>query len=93
MSWPEIIALASLPAFLLIDFFYPPRGVRAQWWRSRAVVITVFNFWLALFIGQAWGEWMGDVHLLNGAALGTVGGTLVGVVVYEFFHYWYHRSA
>ena len=35
----------------------------------------------------------GDLHLFDGAALGTVGGAVVGVLVYEFFHYWYHRSA
>ncbi len=94
MSWPEMLTLALLPAFLLIDFFHPPaRGLRARWWRSRAFVVTALNFWLALWVGQAWGAWMGDVHLFNGAALGTVGGAAVGVVVYEFFHYGYHRSA
>lgn len=94
MSWPEILTLALLAAFLLLDFFNPPpKGVRARWWRSRAFVVTAVNFWLALFVGQAWGAWMGDAHLFNGAALGTVGGAVVGVLVYEFFHYWYHRSA
>lgn len=94
MSWLEILTLSLLPAFLLLDFLQPaPQGVRTRWWRSRAFAVTAINFWLALVVGQAWGAWMGDTHLLNGASLGTVGGAAVGVLVYEFFHYIYHRSA
>jgi sterol desaturase/sphingolipid hydroxylase (fatty acid hydroxylase superfamily) len=94
MSWLEILTLALLPAFLLVDFLNPPpTGARTRWWRSRAFVVTAVNFWLALFVGQAWGTWMGDTHLFDGAALGTAGGAVVGVVVYEFFHYGYHRAA
>jgi hypothetical protein len=42
MSWPEIIALAVLPAFLLLDLLKPAaRGDgRARWWRSRAFAVT-----------------------------------------------------
>jgi sterol desaturase/sphingolipid hydroxylase (fatty acid hydroxylase superfamily) len=94
MSWPEILTLALLPAFLLLDLLNPPpAGVRSRWWRSRAFAVTAVNFWLATAVGQAWGTWMGGFHLFDGAALGTVGGAVVGVFVYEFFHYWYHRSA
>lgn len=35
----------------------------------------------------------GGAHLFNGASLGVFGGAVVGVLVYEFFHYWYHRTA
>jgi sterol desaturase/sphingolipid hydroxylase (fatty acid hydroxylase superfamily) len=94
MSWSEILTLALLPAFLLLDLLRPVRaGSRPRWWRSRAFVVTAFNFWLALLIGQAWANLGGGLQLFNGAALGTVGGAAVGVLVYEFFHYWYHRSA
>lgn len=94
MSWLEMLTLALLPAFLLLDLAKPPpSGVRARWWRSRAFAVTAVNFWLAMAIGQAWGAWLGGVHLFDGAALGTLGGAVVGVLVYELFHYAYHRSA
>ena len=94
MSWPEIIALACLPAFLVYDLVSPPRrGTRPRWWRTRAFIVTAANFWLSLLIGQAYGALFGDAHLLNGSALGTAGGAVLGVLVYEFGHYWYHRSA
>jgi len=93
MSWLEIITLALLPAFLLLDLIHPPRGERNRWWRSRAFAVSAFNFMLAMTIGQAYGAAFGDFHIFNGAALGTVGGALVGILVYELFHYTYHRAA
>jgi len=94
MPWSEILMLAVLPAFLLLDFFSTePRGTRTRWWRTRALLVTAINFALALMVGKAWASWMGGIHVLNGAALGTVGGAATGVLVYEFFHYWYHRTA
>jgi sterol desaturase/sphingolipid hydroxylase (fatty acid hydroxylase superfamily) len=56
-------------------------------------VVTSANFVLSLFIGQWWFAAFAGVHLFDGASLGTAGGAIVGVMVYEFFHYWYHRSA
>ena len=93
MSWLEMCTLAVLPAFLLLDLAFPPKGTRARWWRTRASAFTAVAFWLSLMLGQLWGEWFGDLHLFNGAMLGTPGGAAVGVLVYEFCHYWYHRSA
>ena len=34
-----------------------------------------------------------EASLLHGASLGTWAGALCGLVVYDFFHYWYHRAA
>ena len=31
--------------------------------------------------------------MFDGRGLGTIGGAAVGVLVYEFVHYWYHRAA
>ncbi|MBT9552115.1 MAG: sterol desaturase family protein [Hydrogenophaga sp.] len=93
MSWPEILTLAVLPAFLLLDFATPATASRSRWWRSRASLVTAANVWLTLWVGELWGRFLGELHVFNGAVLGTVGGAVVGVVVCEFFHYGYHRGA
>jgi sterol desaturase/sphingolipid hydroxylase (fatty acid hydroxylase superfamily) len=94
MSLPDILALAVLPAFLLLDYLVPPAaGFRSRWWRSRAAMVIAVNFGLSLLVGQLWAGFMGELHVFNGASLGTAAGAAVGVLVYEFFHYWYHRSA
>jgi sterol desaturase/sphingolipid hydroxylase (fatty acid hydroxylase superfamily) len=94
MSWIEWATLAILPLFLVNDLLFPPpRGTRSGWWRSRALAVTAVNFGLSLVIGQWWVHVFAGVHVFDGARLGTFSGAIVGVVVYEFFHYWYHRSA
>lgn len=93
MSFIELATLAILPVFLLSDYLKPPSTARTRWWRSRAFTVTLINFALSLAIGQWWAATLGGIHLFDGAPLGTAGGALLGVLVYEFFHYWYHRSA
>jgi sterol desaturase/sphingolipid hydroxylase (fatty acid hydroxylase superfamily) len=94
MSWIEWATLAILPLFLFIDLVHPPApGSRSRWWRSRALAVTAVNFVLSLFVGQSWVAASGGLHVFDAASLGTAGGAIVGVIVYEFFHYWYHRSA
>ena len=52
MSLPDILTLAVLPAFLLLDYFVPPAaGFRSRWWRSRAAVVIAVNFGMALLVG------------------------------------------
>ena len=94
MSWIEWATLAILPLFLFIDLVNPPApGARSRWWRSRALAVTAVNFVLSLFVGQWWVAASGGLHVFDAASLGTAGGAIVGVIVYEFFHYWYHRGA
>lgn len=93
MSWPEIFTLAVLPAFLLLDAVTHARLGRVRGWRVRALSITVVNAGLALVVGLLWSRFFGSPHVFDGAALGTAGGAAVGVLVYQLFHYGYHRSA
>jgi len=94
MSWYEIVALAVLPAFLLLDFIHRGHDERrARWWRTRALAITALNFVLSMLLGGAWVAAFDGWSLFSLGSLGTVGGAAVGVLAYEFVHYWYHRSA
>lgn len=90
----ETFTLALIPAFLLLDYVVQGRRYeKTRHWRLRAGVVTLAIF---LFTGQValgWGLLFGDFHLFDLNGLGMLGGALVGVVIYEFFHYWYHRKA
>jgi sterol desaturase/sphingolipid hydroxylase (fatty acid hydroxylase superfamily) len=83
-----------LPAFLLLDF-----GIRARRfatpraWRLRALVVTGAAFWFSLRVGEAWTALLPGTTLLDLSILGTWGGGAVGILVYELFHYAYHRAA
>jgi sterol desaturase/sphingolipid hydroxylase (fatty acid hydroxylase superfamily) len=94
MSSIEVFTLAILPGFLVIDLAMKRRSDRAlRSWRWRAAGVTALNFGLSLVLGQLYATSFAHTSLLDGQALGTWGGALAGVVVYDFFHYAYHRTA
>lgn len=94
MSWYEIVALAALPAFLLLDLVHRGHDERrSRWWRTRALAVTALNFALSMLVGSAWVQAFDGNSLLQLGSLGSAGGAAIGVLAYEFVHYWYHRSA
>jgi sterol desaturase/sphingolipid hydroxylase (fatty acid hydroxylase superfamily) len=94
MSWLELTTLTLLPTFLLLDYAHRAHAdPRARWWRTRAFAVTAINFSLSLVIGAGWASFFNGASLFDGSVLGTVGGAAVGVLCYEFTHYWYHRLA
>jgi sterol desaturase/sphingolipid hydroxylase (fatty acid hydroxylase superfamily) len=94
MSWIELATLAVLPAFLLLDLVHRPHAdPRTRGWRLRAITLTGVNFGLSLALGAVWAGAFGGASLVDTHHLGTVAGAALGVLAYEFAHYWYHRLA
>ena len=95
MTWFALfIPGLLLPAFLALDLLYRARPVRrVPGWRARALVVALASFAISLGVGLAWGSAFRGHALFDGAALGLVGGAACGVLVYELFHYTYHRCA
>lgn len=88
------LTLALIPAFILLDLVYRHRHFETpRFWRLYALVVTVGIFVITSWVAGMWGELFEGVSLLDLSSLGAIGGAVVGVLVYEFFHYWYHRSA
>lgn len=92
----EIIATYTpllIPAFLLLDYVVHNRSyARPRFWRTRALLVTAAIFVWAGQVAVFWAELLGDYTLLDLSGLGTVAGAALGIVVYEFIHYWYHRA-
>ncbi|MEM8814261.1 MAG: sterol desaturase family protein [Pseudomonadota bacterium] len=85
--------LALIPAFILLDAFRGHRQYKRQrTWRVRGIVVTAAAVWLSMLVASGWAALLGDYSLLDLSGLGTLWGVLVGLLVYEFVHYWYHRS-
>lgn len=93
----DFIAVATpalIPAFLLLDLVVQRRRYdRTRFWRLRGLLVTVAIFFLTGEIAALWATLLGDHHVLDLSGLGMLGGAALGIVVYEFFHYWYHRAA
>jgi len=88
------VTLALIPGFILLDLVYRARRYEAaRYWRLRAFAVTVGIFFFTSWIGELWGALFDGASLFKLSSLGAIGGAVVGVLVYEFFHYWYHRLA
>ena len=89
----EPLTLALIPGFLLLDFFIQRRHYNStRHWRLRAALMTVAIVIISGEVAAFWGNLFGETHLFDLGGLG-LWGVIPGILVYEFFHYWYHRSA
>lgn len=90
----EIITIAFIPAFLLLDFIVQKRRYnKTRYWRLRGLMVTVAIFFFTGEVALLWGNLFGDIHLLDLSNLGMFAGAVLGILVYEFLHYLYHRAA
>jgi len=88
------LTIGLIPGFILVDWaIRGNRHASTRFWRIRATVVTIATFYLAGYAAVFWATLLGDFHLFDGSGLGTWAGAAVGILVYEFVHYWYHRSA
>jgi sterol desaturase/sphingolipid hydroxylase (fatty acid hydroxylase superfamily) len=88
------LTLALIPTFLLLDFVIQRRRYdKTRHWRLRGALVTAAIFFFTGEVAVLWGKVYGEFHLFDSSSLGMVGGAALGVLVYEFFHYWYHRAA
>ena len=89
----ELLTIALIPAFLLLDFIIQHRRYdKTRHWRLRGLLVTVAIFFFSGEIALFWGNIFGDAHLFNLSGTG-LWGIIPGILAYEFFHYWYHRGA
>ncbi len=90
----EYVGIAFIPAFIVLDLIYRRRRYETtRFWRLRAGMVTVINFFLSTVIALTLGNLFANYSLLHLNGLGMATGAAIGVLVYEFFHYWYHRFA
>lgn len=90
----ELLTLATLPLFLVLDLLYRARRFTApRWWRVRAFLVTAFTFVFSIGIATFWAGVFGERTLLDLSGWGVLGGGVVGILVYELLHYAYHRAA
>ncbi len=94
LDYADYYSLILLVPFGLMELAWPARRYEAvRGWRLRALAVSLAVFGVSLAVGRLWGILLPQWSLVDGAALGTWGGALAGILAYEFLHYWYHRAA
>lgn len=92
LQFLEILGLALLPAFLLLDLFAPARSYLSPGgWKLRGAVVSVLTLATAVAVSLFWAAVVGDRSVFDLDGLGMLGGAAVGVLVYNVLLYAYHR--
>lgn len=90
----ENLTLALIPLFIVLDLVHRARRFRTtRFWRLRALAVTVLTVVWTVVVATFWADVFGERTLFDLRGLGAAGGAVVGVLVYELFHYAYHRAA
>jgi sterol desaturase/sphingolipid hydroxylase (fatty acid hydroxylase superfamily) len=92
MDTVGIVAVVTLVMYA-IERFAPGMALpRVPWWGTRVVAFNAVQVGVVYLGAATWDHWLPQWRLFDGAALGPVGGALVGYLVITFVFYWWHRA-
>lgn len=90
------IAQSVIGIYLLLilwEAIAPARALpKAPWWRMRGLIAFGAYFLLSSYLPLIWGEYFARWQIFDLTSLGTWGGALAGLLVYEAGAYAYHRG-
>jgi sterol desaturase/sphingolipid hydroxylase (fatty acid hydroxylase superfamily) len=89
----SLTVFATYAALIVWEALAPARSLpRVPGWRARGLAAFVVYFFLSSYLPFVWTEQLARWQLFNLTGLGTLGGALVGLLVYEAGVYAWHRS-
>ncbi len=91
---PVSLAILALYAGLMIlEALAPGRQLpEVKYWKIKGLAVFVFYFYLASYLPLVWDKYLAPYQLFDLSALGTLTGALIGVLLYEFGVYVWHRA-
>ena len=85
--------LALYAALMLWEALAPARPLPAiRGWHVRGLGAFVIYFFLSSYLPLVWDQYLAPYQLFDLSHLGTVPGAVIGLLVYNAFHYAYHRT-
>jgi sterol desaturase/sphingolipid hydroxylase (fatty acid hydroxylase superfamily) len=89
----SLTVLGLYGVLILLEALFPARPLpRVKGWRTRALVVFVFYFYLSSYLPLLWGETLARYQLLDLQSLNPFVGAGIGVLIYELFVYVWHRT-
>lgn len=89
----SLVAFGIFGALILWEAAVPARPLpRVRAWPLRGLVAFAVYFYLSSYLPLLWGAYLAPYQLFDLSALGTIGGAVVAVLVYELGVYWWHRA-
>lgn len=89
----SLAVLAMYGALMLWEALAPARKLPdVRGWRFRGLAAFAAYFYLSSYLPLLWDAHFARFQLLDLTGLGTWGGAVAGLLVYELCAYWYHRA-
>src|SRR5262245_22882561 len=89
----SLTVFAIYGALILLEALFPARPlVPVKGWRLVGLASFAVYFFLSSYLPLVWTTWLAQYQLFDLTGLGTWTGALVGIVVYQFGVYVWHRS-
>jgi len=89
----SLTVLALYGALIGLEALFPGRPLpRVRGWRTRALLVFAFYFFLSSYLPLLWTETLAKYQLFNLESINPVVGSGIAVLVFEFLVYWWHRT-
>ncbi len=89
----SLTVLGLYGALILFEALFPARPLpRVKGWKTRALVVFGFYFYLSSYLPLLWGETLAQYQLFNLEALNPFVAAGIAVLVYELLVYVWHRT-
>ncbi len=89
----SLVILAMYVMLMVWEALTPGRQLpEIKYWRIRGLSVFAFYFYLASYLPLIWDKYLAPYQLVDLAGIGTIGGALIGVLLYEFGVYIWHRA-
>jgi sterol desaturase/sphingolipid hydroxylase (fatty acid hydroxylase superfamily) len=89
----SLVALAMYGGLMAVEWLAPGRRLpEIGHWRLRGLTAFVAFFYLSTYLPLMWDEHLARFQLFDLTGLGTLGGIIAGLLVYELGAYWWHRA-
>ncbi len=87
------IVFGMYGGLMLWEGLFPARKLpHVRYWKLKGLLSFVLFFFLSSYLPLLWDGYLAEYQIFNLTGLGTLGGAVVGVVVYEFGEYAWHRT-
>ncbi len=89
----SFIVFGMYGLLMIWEAVFPARPLPyVKYWKMRGLISFAFFFFLSTYLPLLWDDYLANFQLLDLQGLGTFGGAAVGILIYEFGLYLWHRA-
>lgn len=93
LSPVSLIVISLYVGLMIWEALFPARPLpRMKYWKLKGLTFFVMFFYLSSYLPLIWDGYLSKYQIFDLTGLGTVGGAIAGILLYQFGLYVWHRS-